>query len=82
MYREPEEEYFLQHLAVKFRHGANLHVWAQSYMAISFPLVRFEPVKARQVNKVRIKAETNDFQVYAKQVLWGSLQDYVVRARR
>ena len=42
----------------------------------------FDLAKARQVNKVRIKAETINSEVYAKQVLWGLLHDLVVRARR
>jgi transposase len=79
--RKAGEEYFAKHTSVKFRHGVQVHVWGAILHGHKLPLVRFDLAKARQVNKVKIRAETINSEVYAGQILSGPLQDYVVRAR-
>ena len=64
-------------MSINFRHGASLHVWGAILTGQKLPLVRFNLARARTVNKQRIAAEKIDSKVYAEQILWGPLQDYV-----
>ena len=79
--RKAGTEYDPKHMSVKFRHGASLHVWGANLIGQKLPLVRFNLARARTVNKQRIAAEKIDSKVYAEQILWGPLQDYVNGAR-
>jgi hypothetical protein len=81
VWRRAGDEYKSKYIATKFRHGLIMHVWGAILYSIKLPLVRFELAKARQVNKVKIAAETVMSEVYAQQVLWGPMQDYINRAR-
>ncbi|EIW69743.1 hypothetical protein TREMEDRAFT_61506 [Tremella mesenterica DSM 1558] len=79
--RQPGTEYDPKHLAVRFQHGKTLHVWGAIMYGVKLPLVRFELAPARTEKGKRIPAETITSKVYARQILWGPLQDYVNQAR-
>jgi hypothetical protein len=75
------EEYWPQHIQVKFRHGKAIHVWGAIMYRVKLPLVKFELAKARQEKGKKIAAETITSVKYVEQILWGPLQDYVNQAR-
>jgi transposase len=75
------EEYWPQHIQIKFRHGKAIHVWGAIMYGVKLPLIKFNLAKARTVNKVKLAAETITSVKYMEQILWGPMQDYVNQAR-
>jgi hypothetical protein len=68
-------------LAIQFRPGKAIHVWGAIRYGKRLPLVRFKLAPARQVKKLKVKAETITSAVYSAQILWGPLLLYVNQAK-
>jgi hypothetical protein len=68
-------------MQVQLRAGKAIHIWGAIRYGKKLPLVRFKLAPARQVKKVKIKAETITAGVYSAQILWGPMISYINQAK-